>query len=74
MTPVLAALAPYGADLDPNGFIRKGGRVLGVRAVVQGKRLRMEGRDGGLLFSGGVTSAAVDAFVFKFWGWRVPVS
>ena len=66
---VAAALRPYGASLTADGHIQKGDKVLSVRPVIKGNRLRMEGK-GQLLASGPITEAFVQSFVEKFWFWE----
>lgn len=70
---VQQALAQYGAELTPEGYIKRGDKTSSVRAVVKGKRLRFEGRnsidDFHLIASGPITAQFVEGFVEKFWFW-----
>ena len=65
---VKKALALYGADLNPDGFIVKGCRATSVIAKKKGKRLRFE-LDGKLIASGPLTADWVSEFVERYWYW-----
>lgn len=64
------ALKPYGAHLTDSNFIAREKKATSVKAVLKRGRLRFESEAGTLLFSGGLTSSAVENFVEKFWFWK----
>jgi hypothetical protein len=66
------ALAPYGASLAENDFIRHGEKVLGVRVEVQKNRLRMVSSTGQLLasFPSAKMGKGISEFVERFWYWK----
>ena len=67
MEIVKDALQKYGATLTDDGFIVKGEKVAGIKAVIKGRRLRFESADGVLYASGSITEQFVSEFVEKFW-------
>lgn len=69
MQIVKDTLAEYGATLNDEGHIVKGGRVLSVRAVYIRYRLRFEA-GGRLILSGPKTANLVRAFVKQFYFWE----
>jgi hypothetical protein len=68
---VRKALEDYGATLDGDGYICKGGRRLSVHARIVRQRLYFYGALSGFrLFSGVTTPQAVSAFVESFYKWE----
>lgn len=76
MTPdqLNAALRPFGAEANAQGFIVKGGKTLSVRAITRNGRLRFESSEGALLASGRPDAAFVAHFVGRFWFWKSEVT
>lgn len=66
---IKTALSKFGASLNEEGFITKGEKVLSVRPVVAGKRLRFES-NGNLIASGKLSAEFIAQFVTRFWFWR----
>lgn len=65
-----AALAPYGAGLDNDGYICRDGRRTSVSLSVKRGRLTAEGC-GHKLYTGPAVAASVARFVESFWYWEV---
>ena len=59
------ALAPYGAGVNDDGFITKGGKTLSVKITEKKGRLRYEGSN--CLVASGMTPGK---FVEAFWFWE----
>lgn len=71
MDRVIVALLAYGAKLTDDGRIERRGKVLDVRPVIKGRRLRFESvRSGNLIASGPISEKFVDSFVREFWFWE----